>query len=71
MLPLTWEDQKPVWFVMAVLIGLSSVEVSGFSRPVRRAFHRPAAGVAGAAMGGRSPAPWTAARGSPGPNRSS
>lgn len=41
MLPLTWEDRKQVWFILAALLGLSSAWVvrSGpiFSRPLRTA----------------------------------
>jgi O-antigen ligase len=29
MLPLTWEDQKAVWFIMAALIGMSALSLSG------------------------------------------
>jgi O-antigen ligase len=29
MLPLTWEDQKAVWFIIAALIGMSSLHLSG------------------------------------------
>jgi hypothetical protein len=41
MLPLTWEDQKSVWIIMAVLVGLSHAVVMGRGRtepaPVRSA----------------------------------
>jgi O-antigen ligase len=36
MLPLTWEDQKAAWFIMAALIGMSSLQVSGPSGAVRQ-----------------------------------
>jgi O-antigen ligase len=36
MLPLTWEHQKAVWFIMAALIGMSSLQVSGPSGAVRQ-----------------------------------
>ena len=41
MLPLTWEDQKAVWFIMAVLIAMSSLQQGGpvgavYPRPIRR-----------------------------------
>jgi O-antigen ligase len=36
MLPLTWEDQKAAWFIMAALIGMSSLHLSGPSRTVRQ-----------------------------------
>lgn len=36
-LPLTWEDRKPVWFVLATLLGLSQAWIAGAGivRPVR------------------------------------
>jgi hypothetical protein len=42
MLPLTWEDRKAVWFVMAALVGLSKAQVlgrgeAGWQLPQRRA----------------------------------
>jgi O-antigen ligase len=42
MLPLTWEDQKAVWFIMAALIGMSSLQFVGATvavspPPTRRA----------------------------------
>jgi O-antigen ligase len=40
MLPLTWEDQKAVWFIMAALIGMSSLQVSGPSGAVRQPLGR-------------------------------
>jgi O-antigen ligase len=42
MLPLTWEDKKPVWFVMAAVIGMSTLRIS---RPVE-AVGQPASGRA-------------------------
>jgi len=36
MLPLTWEDQKVVWFVLAALLGLSKVHIAEFSQPGRQ-----------------------------------
>jgi O-antigen ligase len=42
MLPLTWEDQKPVWFIMALLVGLSQALTAG-SAPVRSGPARAAA----------------------------
>jgi len=36
MLPLTWEDQKATWFIMAALIGMSALYVSGPRAAVRR-----------------------------------
>lgn len=34
-LPLTWEDRKPVWFVLAALLGLSQAWISGAGGVVR------------------------------------
>ncbi len=34
MLPLTWEDRKPVWFIMAALLGLSQAPRGGWAGPV-------------------------------------
>jgi O-antigen ligase len=34
-LPLTWEDRKPVWFILAALLGLSQAWVSGAGGVVR------------------------------------
>jgi O-antigen ligase len=31
MLPLTWEDVKPAWFILAALIGLASARIGGVS----------------------------------------
>jgi O-antigen ligase len=36
MLPLTWEHQKAVWFIMAALIGMSAMQASGPSGVVRQ-----------------------------------
>ena len=35
MLPLTWEDRKPVWFILAALLGLSQARVSEVGGVVR------------------------------------
>jgi O-antigen ligase len=35
MLPLTWEDQKPVWFILGALVGLSNAQVTRSSSAVR------------------------------------
>jgi O-antigen ligase len=40
MLPLTWEDQKAVWFIMAALIGMSTLQVSGPRGAVRQPLPR-------------------------------
>jgi O-antigen ligase len=57
MLPLTWEDQKPVWLILAMLIGLACAEVP-YSRTV------PASrwGPAGNPLGARPRVPLVSAR---------
>jgi O-antigen ligase len=35
-LPLTWEDRKPVWFILAALLGLSQAWVPGAERMQRQ-----------------------------------
>jgi len=35
MLPLTWEDSKPVWFIVGALLGLSHAQVAGMGGAVR------------------------------------
>jgi O-antigen ligase len=58
MLPLTWEDRKPVWFVLAALLGLSQAWVSrarGVGRRPGAVWGRP--GTPQAA--GRRPRPLT------------
>jgi hypothetical protein len=37
MLPLSWDDQKSVWFVLAVLLGLSQAVMVGRPRSVPQA----------------------------------
>jgi O-antigen ligase len=36
MLPLTWEDRRAVWFVLAVLLGLSQARLAGLGNGARR-----------------------------------
>jgi O-antigen ligase len=36
MLPLSWEDQKPVWIVLAVLVGFSNVQAAALGRVVQQ-----------------------------------
>ena len=36
MLPLSWEDQKPVWIVLAVLVGFSNVQAAALGRVAAR-----------------------------------
>jgi O-antigen ligase len=43
MLPLTWEDRRAVWFVLAVLVGLSQARIAG-RVPARGAARRPMPG---------------------------
>ena len=45
MLPLTWEHQKAVWFIMAALIGMSSMQVTGPGGAVRQPLLRRTAPV--------------------------
>ena len=37
MLPLTWEDHKQVWFILAVLLGMSQAPGVGWPEGTRRA----------------------------------
>jgi O-antigen ligase len=70
MLPLTWEDQKPVWFIMAALIGMAHAEVNGARMaPEYRAVRRPAAAVAGSARVGGPRGPFAAPRRTLGPDQ--
>jgi O-antigen ligase len=57
MMPLTWEDQKSVWFILAVLIGLGQTARLGLGSVAR-----PAAGARSAAAGLAARAPRAAAR---------
>ena len=41
MLPLTWEHEKVAWFVMAALVGMSSLPVSGPSGAARQPLAAP------------------------------
>jgi len=38
MSPLTWEDQKPVWFILAVLIGMANIPMPPQTDAVRQRF---------------------------------
>ena len=49
MLPLTWEEQKPVWFVLAALVGLAQARLRVGAPPGRAA--RPGSGRAAARSG--------------------
>jgi O-antigen ligase len=57
MLPLTWEDRKQVWFVLAAIIGLARASVGG---PIAQP--RPVGAMAGARrpMAGRPQGPLAA-----------
>jgi O-antigen ligase len=53
MIPLTWEDQKPVWFILAALIGLARARetmTSGHVWPQARVAHNVPAASAGRRM---------------------
>jgi O-antigen ligase len=54
MLPLTWEDQKPAWFVLAVLIGLSSARIGGLPKAVRQPVLRRPVPMGGPPVAARS-----------------
>jgi len=41
MLPLTWEDRKPVWFILAALLALSRAQVAGPGEALRQTPLRP------------------------------
>lgn len=45
-LPLTWEDQKEVWFTMSALVGLAAAPAAGLNRGAGQARARPFAPVA-------------------------
>jgi len=62
MLPLTWEDEKPVWLIMAALVGLSHAEARRSAKPLRQPFRPPAVGVGGPAAAGGLRSPWTNTR---------
>ena len=64
MSPLTWEDQKPVWIILGLLIGMANIPVLQQSETVRRQFARrpaqravPAVGPAVGRMASSRPAP--------------
>ena len=54
MLPLTWEDQKDVWVILAVLIGMSALQVSRPSGAVRQPTPRRAAPMGSPSVAARS-----------------
>jgi O-antigen ligase len=60
LIPLTWEDHKTVWFILAALLGLSRASAIG-SPP--QAYPRRAAPLANPAIAPRPPQPVTAQRG--------
>jgi exopolysaccharide production protein ExoQ len=64
MSPLTWEDQKPVWIILGVLIGMANIPALQQSEAVRRQFARrpaqrgvPAMGPAVGRMASSRPSP--------------
>jgi O-antigen ligase len=54
MLPLTWEDQKPVWIVLAVLIAMASTGSGGLGRAQHQPILRRAAPVGASPVAARS-----------------
>jgi O-antigen ligase len=60
MLPLTWEDHKVVWFIMAALLGLSQSEGAGTRGAVRSPSPPRTAPMGRVPMGARPPRPLTA-----------
>jgi O-antigen ligase len=61
MLPLTWEDRKSVWFILAMLLGLSTASVAS-GRPVRQPWSQPAAPLSGPRPASTRPAPLATRR---------
>jgi O-antigen ligase len=64
MFPLTWEDHKPVWFILAALLGLSRVSYS--RRPGTMPQPAPNRGQRGPVLNRRPPQPVPASSGNPG-----
>ncbi len=60
MLPLTWEDSKPVWFILAALLGLSQAQVAETGAAVRPRRPRQAAPVTRPPVTARRREPMTA-----------
>jgi O-antigen ligase len=58
MLPLTWEDQKAVWFVLAVLIGLAHAQDVTARTPVPAPYYPPDA-VRSPSLAARTREQWT------------
>jgi O-antigen ligase len=64
MLPLTWEDEKVVWLIMAALVGLSHAQVDRAARPLRQpVYRRP--GLGAPALAGRPRNSWQERDGAP------
>jgi hypothetical protein len=53
MLPLTWEHEKVAWFVMAALVGMSSLQASGPSGATRQSLLRRTVPVGGPPVAAR------------------
>lgn len=53
MLPLTWEDRKAVWFILAALLGLAQAHITRSGRTVRQAVARRAPAFARPPVGAR------------------
>jgi O-antigen ligase len=62
MLPLTWEDRKPVWFILAALLGLSQALAAGVGEAVQPTSPRRTAPIARPPKQARPVGPLTAAR---------
>jgi len=59
-LPLSWEDRKPVWVILAALLGLSEAWVAGNGGAVQQLRPRRAAPVAPPPVAARGVKPLTA-----------
>jgi O-antigen ligase len=66
LLPLTWEDHKPVWFILAALLGLSRAYAASGSGGLPQPYPYRAAPIPRPAMAQRPPQPVTAHRWNPG-----
>ncbi len=67
MLPLTWEDRRPTWFVLSTLLGFACAAQVRGTGP-RRPQQQPAVVHAGPRVGGRPPEPVAGARRGMGPD---
>jgi O-antigen ligase len=61
MLPLTWEDQKPTWVILALMLGLARARDNGFDPAVaQQPYVRRGAPMPSPALSARGPAPLAA-----------